>query len=710
MTKKILILVVLTILIGSYFLTDAHLYLNLASFKNSQAEITAFQSENPLFSGLLFFSLYVLVTGLSLPGAALMTLIGGALFGLLWGTLIVSFASTIGATLAFLVARFLFRDTVNRRFGDRLKIINQGIEKDGGFYLFSLRLIPIFPFFIINLLMGLTPIKTRMFFFISQIGMLPGTLVFVNAGTEIAKLESLSGILSPGLLISFALLGLFPLLAKKTLSLLQARRVYQGFEKPRQFDRNLVVIGAGSAGLVSAYIASAVKSEVSLIEKNRMGGDCLNTGCVPSKALLRSAKFLSHIKRSKEFGIHTATVEYEFADVMQRVQDVIEKVEPHDSTARYTELGVECLSGEARILTPWTVEVNGSILSTKSIIIATGARPLIPPIEGLDQISYLTSDNLWELRECPRRLLVLGGGPIGCELSQAFARFGAEVTQVEMLPRLLIREDPEVSERLEQQLRTEGVDLRLQHTARRFVRNGSEQHLVCEYQGDEIEIAFDQVLIAVGRKANTTDIGLQELGIELNPNQTVTVNDYLQTRFPNIYACGDVAGPYQFTHTASHQAWYAVVNALFGSVWRFKVDYSVIPWATFTEPEIARVGLNELEAREQGVEFEVTRYEIDDLDRAIADQEAHGFIKVLTVPGKDTVIGATIVGEHASDLISEYITAMRHKLGMNKILGTIHIYPTLTEANKFAAGNWKRAHTPDRLLSWLKRFHRWTRR
>ncbi len=710
MIKKLILLAILAILVSAYFLSDAHQYLNLDSFKHSQAQISQFQTQQPLLSALLYFALYVLVVSLSLPGAALMTLIGGALFGLLWGTVIISFASTIGATLAFLVARFLLRDSIDKRFGDRLKTLNQGIARDGAFYLFTLRLIPIFPFFLINLLMGLTPIKTRVFFLVSQIGMLPGTLVYVNAGTEIGKLESLSGILSPGLILSFALLGLFPLLAKKSIAILQAQRIYKGHKKPVQFDRNIIVIGAGSAGLVSAYIAAAVNAKVTLIEKHRMGGDCLNTGCVPSKALLRSAKYLSHIQRAKEFGMTSASVEYEFAAVMQRVQAVIKKIEPHDSIQRYTELGVECLTGEARITSPWTVEVNGKTLSSRNIIIATGARPFIPPIEGVDQIDYLTSDSLWEIRECPARLLVLGGGPIGCELTQAFARFGSQVTVVEMLPRLLIREDPEVSELVQQQFVQEGVDLRLQHTATRFVQDGEAKYLICEHQGSEVRIDFDQVLIAVGRAANTEGFGLQELNIPLNRNRTVTVNEYLQTSYPNIYACGDVAGPYQFTHTAAHQAWYAAVNSLFGSFKRFKVDYSVIPWATFTEPEVARVGLNEMDAKEQGIAYEVTRYEIDDLDRAIADQEAHGFIKVLSVPGKDRILGATIVGEHAADLLSEYVTAMRHKLGMNKILGTIHIYPTLAEANKFAAGNWKRAHAPARLLRWLQTFHRWSRK
>ncbi len=653
------------------------------------------------------------MTGLSLPGAALMTLVAGAVFGLLWGTVIVSFASSLGATLAFLASRFLLRDAIQGRFGDKLRAINAGVEKEGAFYLFTLRLVPAFPFFVINLVMGLTPMKTRTFYWVSQVGMLAGTLVYVNAGTQLARLESVKGILSPGLLASFAALGLFPLVAKKIVDTVRARRVYAGWKKPARFDRNLVVIGAGSAGLVSAYIAAAVKAKVTLIEKHRMGGDCLNTGCVPSKALIRSAKLLSHIRRSREFGIRSASADFDFAEVMERVQRVIRDIEPHDSVARYTALGVECIQGEARIVSPWEVEVTTSTgtqrLSTRGIVVAAGARPFVPPIPGIEDTGYVTSDTLWGLRTLPGRLLVLGGGPIGCELAQCFARLGSRVTQVEMLPRLMIREDPEVSELVMQRFREEGVDVRTGHKALRFEKQGEEKVLVAEHDGREVRIGFDLLLCAVGRVANTAGYGLEALGIPVSKSRTVEVNEFMATKYPNIHACGDVAGPYQFTHTAAHTAWYAAVNSLFGTFRRFRADFSVIPWATFTEPEVARVGLNETEAKEKGVPHEITVYGIDDLDRAIADGEAHGFVKVLTAPGKDRILGATIVGEHAGDLISEFVTAMKNGIGLNRILGTIHVYPTLAEANKYVAGNWKRAHAPAGALKWLERYHAWMR-
>jgi pyruvate/2-oxoglutarate dehydrogenase complex dihydrolipoamide dehydrogenase (E3) component/uncharacterized membrane protein YdjX (TVP38/TMEM64 family) len=712
--SRLVLMLVLAALVAAFFVLDLKQYLSLEVFKAQQAAIDAHFAAHPLRTAAIYFALYVAVTGLSLPGAALMTLAGGAIFGLLWGTVIVSFAASIGATAAFLASRFLFRDAIQARFGDKLAAINRGVEREGAFYLFALRLVPAFPFFVINLVMGLTPLRTWTFYWVSQIGMLLGTIVYVNAGTQIAQISSLAGLLSPGLIASFAVLGLFPLAAKRLLDWLKARKVYARWTKPSSFDRNLVVIGAGSAGLVSAYIAAAVRAKVTLVEKHKMGGDCLNFGCVPSKALIRSAKFLSQVKRAREFGIRTAAADFSFKDVMDRVHRVISTVEPHDSVERYTALGVDVVPGEATITSPWNVEIaraDGSrqTLTTRSIVIAAGARPFVPPIPGIDEVGYLTSDTLWALRELPGRLVVLGGGPIGCELAQCFARLGARVTQVEMLPRLMIREDPEISEMVAHRFRAEDIDVRVNTRAKAFKVVNGEKVMVAEHAGREIEIPFDVLLCAVGRVARTEGYGLEKLGIPVTKQRTVEVNDYMQTIYPNIYACGDVAGPYQFTHTAAHTAWYCAVNALFGRFRKYKVDYSVVPWATFTEPEVARVGLNETEAKEKGIPYEVTTYGLDDLDRAIADGEAEGLVKVLTIPGKDRILGATIVGEHAGDLIIEYITAMKHGIGLNKILGTIHIYPTLVEANKYAAGSWKRAHAPQGLLRWVERYHAWTR-
>jgi pyruvate/2-oxoglutarate dehydrogenase complex dihydrolipoamide dehydrogenase (E3) component/uncharacterized membrane protein YdjX (TVP38/TMEM64 family) len=692
--------------------------LTLDNLKASRDALQAQVQAQPLATAAVFFAVYMAAAALSIPGALILTLAAGVMFGLGWGLLLVSFASSLGALLAFLAARYLLRDGIQARFGKSLAPINDGVRKDGTFYLLTLRLVPVFPFWLINLLTGLTPMGAGRFYLVSQLGMLAGTAVYVNAGTQLAAIQSPGDILSPGLLGSFVLLGLFPLLAKAGVGWLERRKVYAKWTKPRSFDRNLVVIGAGAGGLVSAYIAAAVKAKVTLVEGHKMGGDCLNFGCVPSKALIRSAKMARQLRKAHELGVADAAGRVDFAAVMRRVHGVIADIEPHDSVERYTGLGVEVLQGHARITSPWTVDVTladgrTQTLTTKNIVIAAGASPFVPPIPGLKEAGYLTSDTVWGLTELPKRLVVLGGGPIGSELAQSFARLGSAVTQVEMAPRIMVREDPEVSELVAASLRADGVNVLTGHQAVRLEivpgAQGPEKRLIAKAGGAEVVIPFDELLCAVGRSPRVTGYGLEELGIPLTPRKTIETNAYLQTLYPNIYAVGDVAGPFQFTHTAAHQAWYAAVNALFGRFRRFKADYSVIPWATFTDPEVARVGLSESEAQEQGVAYEVTKYGIDDLDRAIADGTAHGFVKVLTVPGRDRILGVTIVGEHAGDLLAEYVLAMKHGLGLNKILGTIHTYPTLAEANKYVAGEWKRAHAPQKLMQWVGRYHAWER-
>lgn len=708
--KKIALLLVIAVIVGGYIIFDGEQYLSLAFFQN-------LYEQQPLLTAAVYFIIYVIAASLSFPGAALLTIIGGMIFGLWTGLLLVSFASSLGATLAFLVSRFLLRDWVQNKFSNYLGSVNKGIAKDGAFYLFTLRLIPVVPFWVINLVMGVTPMRVVVFYLVSQVGMLAGTAVYVNAGAELGAVEefSASGILTPTLLLSFALLAIFPFIARAIVGVVQRRKVYKNYPKPKAFDTNMVVIGAGSAGLVSSYIAAAVKAKVTLVEKHKMGGDCLNTGCVPSKALIRAARAVKEISKANELGIQVAEPTIDFAAVMERVRQVVRDIEPHDSVERYSSLGVDCVQGEATIVSPWEVKVDGKSIYTQNIVIASGARPFVPPIPGLDQLNYLTSDNLWDLNELPKKLLVLGGGPIGCELAQAFNRLGSEVTIVDMMSRVLPREDEDVSAFVQQRFVSEGINVLVGHKTIGFEQREGENIALLEFEEVEAdngnsEVSFDQVLVAVGRRANTSGLGLESLGIELNRNGTVTVDDYLRSRYPNIYACGDVAGPYQFTHTAAHQAWYVAVNALFGRFKKFKVDYTVVPWATFTDPEVAHVGLSEADALAKNIPYEITKYGIDDLDRAIADNTAEGFVKVLTVPGKDKILGATIVGYHAGDLLTEFVTAMKQGLGLKKILGTIHTYPTISEANKFVAGNWSKAHAPQGILNWVEKYHAWQRK
>lgn len=711
-SKRIILVAIIVALIASFFVLDLNQYLTLESLKSNQQDLAQYIEANWLIAFIGYLVIYAAATALSVPGAAILTLGAGALFGFGWGLLLASFASSIGATLAFLASRFLLRDWVKNTFSKKLESIDKGVEKDGAFYLLSLRLVPIFPFFIINLVMGVTSIKTWTYYWVSQLGMLIGTAVYVNAGTQLVEINQLSDIISTDLILSFVLLGIFPILAKFILSALQQRRVYKGWKKPKKFDRNLVVIGAGSAGLVTAYIAAAIKSKVTLVERHKMGGDCLNTGCVPSKSILHASK-LAHIHHtSQNAGVTYEAPKIDFKAVMNKVHSVIKSIEPHDSVERYESLGVNVSIGNATIVSPWQVDIqteNGvESLTTRNIVIATGARAFVPDIPGLKDIDYLTADNLWEITEQLKRMIVLGGGPIGCELSQAFGRLGTHVTQIERGDQVLSKEDPDAAKHLQTQLEKDGIDLRLNTSAIAVETTSEGNVLVVEFEGKEERIPFDKILVAVGRQANLTGFGLEDLGIETD--RTVITNDFLQTKYPNILAAGDVAGPYQFTHTASHQAWYAAVNALFRPFKTFKVDYSVIPWATFAEPEIATVGLNETSAKQQGIDFEVTRYDIGGLDRALADDHARGFVKVITKPGKDKILGATIVGANAGELLAEFVLAMKHGLGLNKILGTIHIYPTMAEANKNVAGNWKKDHAPQKVLDFVERFHTWRRK
>ncbi|QDE30386.1 FAD-dependent oxidoreductase [Shewanella polaris] len=716
MFKKIVLLLIAASLVGLFFHFDLHQLLTLEGLKGSMNDFSQLREESPLLVIGGFFLLYVAVTALSLPGAAILTIASGALFGIVEGLIIASFASSIGATLAFLVSRYLLRDSIKQRFPERLAAIDAGIEKEGGFYLFTLRLVPIFPFFLINMLMGVTAFKSWTFYWVSQVGMFLGTFVYVNAGTQLAQIDSLSNILSFNLIVSFALLGLFPIIAKGIVNMIKKRRVYSKWTKPAKFDRNMIVIGAGAGGLVTSYIAAAVKAKVTLIEAGEMGGDCLNYGCVPSKAIIKSAKIAQQIRNAHHYGLEDSTPEFSFKKVMARVHQVVADIAPHDSVERYTNLGVDVVKGYAKLVDPWTVEINhpdGNIsrLTARSIVIATGARPFVPPLPGIEEVGYVTSDTLWDefakLDTAPQKLVVLGGGPIGSELAQSFARLGSQVTQVEMAERIMIKEDLEVSEFATQALQKSGVNILTSHQALRCELRDGKKYLIVKHQEQELALEYDQLLCAVGRSARLSGYGLEELGIETN--RTIVTNEYLETLYPNIYAAGDIVGPYQFTHVAAHQGWYAAVNGLFGHLKKFKVDYRVIPWTTFIDPEVARVGINEYEAKQQGIDYEVTRFDFAELDRAITDSATEGFIKVITPKGKDKILGVTVVSEHAGDLIAEFVLAMKHGLGLNKILGTIHSYPTWAEGNKYAAGEWKRNHAPETVLRWLEKYHTWRR-
>ena len=705
MKRIIIFLIIIASIIFAAVFFDIGSYLSFSELKARQAELQALVSQRPITSALLYFVVYVLATAVSIPGAAILTLAGGALFGLLKGTILVSFASTIGALLAYLVARYFLHDYVQNKFADRLKIINTKVKQEGAYYLLFLRLVPVFPFFLINLVMALTPIRAWTFYWVSQLGMFPATLIYVNAGTEIAKISSTGDIASPSLLIALALLGLLPFITKYTMSFISNRRIYKRFSKPSHFQYNNIVLGGGSAGLVAAYTTRTLQGKVALVERHKMGGDCLNTGCVPSKAILRSAKYIADLKQHAQYGLRQLSYDFKFEDISQRVNNIIDTIEPKDSVKRYSELGVDCEQGDATVISPWEVKVNGKTLSAKNIIIATGATPAIPNISHIDKVPYYTTDTIWSLSELPEKLLIIGAGPIGCELGQAFARLGSNVTIVLRRSIILPNEDEDAARELQKSLLKDNITLMTEFNTDKFVNENGHYTLTGVKDNVTVNISFTHLLVATGRKANLD--GLDVLKLDIDERGRVTTNETLQTKYPNVFACGDVTSPMQYTHTASHQAWYAAFNALFHPLKKFKCSLDNIPRAVFTDPEIASLGLTEKQAVSQGVDYQITNFPMDDIDRAITDNVTTGFIKVITSRNSDKILGVCIVGAHASELIAEFVLAKTNGLGLNSILKTVHIYPTKSEINRMVAGKWRRSKLTARTMGLLEKYQHW---
>lgn len=700
---------------------DLTRYFSLEYVK-SQLDVWRAQAGDTFFVvAAAFFVLYVAVTALSIPGAAVMTLLAGALFDAVWGTIIVSFASTLGATAAFLIARFFLRESVAKKFGNQFEKINKGMQKDGPFYLFALRMAPVFPFFIINLAMGLTKIRVLTYMLVSQVGMLPGTIAYVLVGRSLANIDGLGGLVSPALWLSFVFLAVVPIISKRIVDAVRAKRVYKPFaaSRPKKFDYNVAIIGAGSGGLVAASVAAFVKAKVALFEKDEMGGDCLNRGCVPSKALIAAANLAAVAEAAKEAGVQYAKPAVSFSRVMKSVHNAITSVAPHDSVERYQKLGVECVREEAQLISPWEIKTKTRTITAQKIIIATGSSPVIPNVPGLAAARPYTTDTIWSLAVKPNRMLVIGGGPVGCELSRAFSLLGVSVTLVQRREQLLEREDEDVAAAAKESLARGGVTVYTGASVKEVKKSTRGEFIatvqpigktpqeekvaekaaekIAEKTSEKFSVPFDLVLVAAGRRARSTSAG-DALSLARNTDGTIATDEYMRTSIPNIYAAGDVAGPYQLTHIAGHTGWYAAANALFGAVKKFAVDYRAVPTVTFLEPEIGRVGLNEKEARERGIAHEVTKYEMADLDRALAERKIKGFIKVLTVPKKDTILGAAVVAERGGEILAQFTLAMQHKLGLRKLLQTIHPYPTFGEAVKGAGIIWQRARVPKQLL------------
>ena len=708
MRRIIVFLLIIAAILFTVSWLDLHQLFTLSQLKQQQHTLQQLVAQNMFAASIIYFLCYVGMAGLAIPGALIMTLAGGALFGLLTGVLLVSFASSLGALIAFWAARFFLHDYIQSKYKDRLTVINDKIKQQGHWYLLFIRLVPAFPFFLVNVLMGLTPIRAGSYYLVSQIGMLPATIIYVNAGTELAKISSPQDILSWPLLISLTLLGLLPFITQGLVKLLTLKRLYAKWRKPKQFDYHTIVIGAGAAGLVSAYTSATLQAKVALIEQSEMGGDCLNTGCVPSKSILRTAKFVADLSRHQEFGIDEAHYKLQFSNIMRRVHNTVATIAPKDSIQRYSTLGVDCFSAEASLISPWQVELNQPAkhtLTAKNIIVASGAQPAIPTITGLDEVDYYTSDSIWNLTTLPQELLIIGAGPIACELGLAFARLGTKVTLVNRGERILANEDHHAAQLLHDKLTQAGLRILNNFFSDEFSHQHDMKCLVGKHEGQSIRLNFTHLLLAVGRTANTA--ALAALDIDINQRGQIVTNQFMQTNYPNIYACGDVTSPLQYTHSASHQAWYAAFNALFRPLKQFKCALANIPRAIYTDPEIASLGITEQQAIEQGIKYQVTTLAMDDIDRAITDSATDGFVKVITADNSDKILGVCIVGEHASELIAEFVLAKTHNLGLNKILQTVHLYPTRSEINRLAAGKWRRSRFSAKSQQILHKIQLW---
>lgn len=479
-----------------------------------------------------------------------------------------------------------------------------------------------------------------------------------------------------------------------------------------KYNYNVIVIGGGSGGLVASLVASSLRAKILLIEKHKMGGDCLNTGCVPSKTFLKSARRVYEIQNSGKLGIKSGSCEFEFSHIMERVQSVIKMIAPKDSKERYEGLGVKCVKGEAHFEGLHTVRAAGQSFTAKSFIIATGASPFVPPIQGLNQVDYLTSDTLWNLRKKPEKLVIIGGGPIGLEMAQGFNRLGISVTLVESAPQVMGREDPDVAQWIGDKLKSEGVEILTSVKIEEVKKENGRATLHFRHQLQDKQIPFSHLLVATGRKASVRGLGLEGLGVRLTKNSTIETNGFMATNHSHIYACGDVTGPFPFTHSASYQGTLAAIHALFSPLSRLpfvnlKASYTGLPWCTYTDPEVARCGLNETMAREKNISHEVIYLPLKELDRALTDGREEGFIKILTKKDSDKILGMTAVGAEAGNWTGEFVLAINQNIGLNQILKTVHAYPTLTEAAPRVAALWKKQQTSEKALRLLQKFHKW---
>ncbi len=471
---------------------------------------------------------------------------------------------------------------------------------------------------------------------------------------------------------------------------------------------NLVVIGGGTAGLVTAAGAAGLGARVALVERNLLGGDCLNVGCVPSKCLIRSSRVAADVQSAAAFGIHVPeTAGVDFAAVMERMRRLRARISHHDSAARFRDLGVDLFLGEGRFSGPDTVEVEGKTLRFKKAVLATGARAFHPPVPGLEKAGFLTNETVFSLTERPPRLMVFGAGPLGCELAQTFQRLGSKVTIIERAPQFLTREDPDASQLISDAFARDGIDVRLNTVVDKIVRKGEEKVIHLKTDGKEEILTVDEILVGAGRSPNVEGLNLEKVGVEYDTRRGVKVNDFLQTTNPRIYAAGDICLAYKFTHTADAAARIVIQNTLF--MGRKRQSALTIPWCTYTDPEIAHVGMYEKDAAAKGIAVETFTRPMSEVDRAIADGEEEGFVKIHVKKGNDRIVGATIVARHAGEMINEITLAMVGGIGLSKLSNVIHSYPTQAEAIRQTADAYNRTRLTPFVKGLFSRWLAWTR-
>ncbi|MBA3536096.1 MAG: FAD-dependent oxidoreductase [Tatlockia sp.] len=703
MSKKLRSWLPLILLLGLlilFFSLRLDKYLTFTSLRENRATLISWTKEHFFMAALLYMSCYTLAVAASVPGAVFLTLAGGFLFGVVFGTVFVIVSATLGATALFFAVRTSFGDWLAKSALSWLGRMREGFQQNAFSYLLMLRLVPLFPFWVVNIVPALLGVDAKTFIITTFFGILPGSIVYVMVGNGLSHVFEANQ--TPNLGIIFDIKVLLPLLALAALSFIPIlyKRVNPKEQKKNpktnQIKCDLSIIGAGAGGLSVAAVAAQLGLKVVLLESGKMGGDCLNYGCVPSKSLLAAGKIAYQLRHAAQFGISSKGLEIDFKKVMQQVHAVIKVLAKNDSVERFESLGVQVIKAVARFSGVNTLVAQDRVIEARRIVIATGSSPFKPPIPGLEDTPYLTNETIFNLTEQPKHLIVIGGGPIGCELAQAFSMLGSKITLIEGF-NLLPKDDVDCVAILRAQLKAMGIII---HEQAKVL--GVEPHahggikVSINQAGEKLAIRGSHLLIATGRRANVENLDLEKAGIVYS-NKGIEVNSRLQTSNRRVYALGDVVGPYQFTHMATYQAGIVLRNIAFKIP--AKVDYRAIPWVTYTLPEIAHVGLLAEEALKHA-DIQFTEWSFLENDRAQTEHSLEGKIKIIS-DKKGRVLGVTIVGAHAGELILPWVIAIREKRTLRSFTDAVSPYPTLSEISKRVAGEFYKSKLFSNKTRWL---------